>query len=122
MTTDSGIDLVAYSDQGKRAITIQVKTNLQAKPGGGKGRLALDWWSPEETPADFYAFVALDPQGVWLLDHRELSQLAQQNPPGRYHFFMVVDPNAKSRFDGKKFRMFEFEKYRLENRVARIFG
>jgi hypothetical protein len=37
MTTDSGIDLVAYSGVKGRSFTIQVKTNLTPKPGGGKG-------------------------------------------------------------------------------------
>ena len=33
------VDLVAYSGKNKDAITIQVKTNLKPKPGGGKGKL-----------------------------------------------------------------------------------
>jgi len=33
LTTDAGIDLVAHSTKEKDAITIQVKTNLKAKPG-----------------------------------------------------------------------------------------
>lgn len=37
MTTDDGIDLVAYSPRLHQALTIQVKTNLRPKPGGGKG-------------------------------------------------------------------------------------
>ncbi len=43
MTTDAGIDLVAYSAKSERAMTIQVKTCLKSKPSGGKGRPALDW-------------------------------------------------------------------------------
>ena len=40
MTTDSGIDLVAYAPPSSGAVTIQVKTNLQPKPRGGKGKKA----------------------------------------------------------------------------------
>ena len=122
MTTDSGVDLVAYSSHRKKAITIQVKTNFKPKPGGGKGRPALDWWAPEESKVDYYAFVDLESQRIWILNHRELAKLAQQNPPGRYHFFMKLNPNARPRTDGKKSRLFEFEKYRLENRLQKIFG
>ncbi|MDP1748506.1 MAG: hypothetical protein Q8L22_03535, partial [Reyranella sp.] len=43
MTTDDGIDLVAYAP-GSGPQTVQVKSCLRAKPAGGKGRLALDWW------------------------------------------------------------------------------
>jgi hypothetical protein len=121
MTTDSGIDLVAYSSGRSKAITVQVKTNLRPKPGGGKGRASLDWWAPSVAKADCYAFVDLESQCVWVLTNRELATLAQQKPEGRYHFFMVLDPNAKPRADRKKFRMFEFEKYRLENRIGRLF-
>ena len=51
LTIDDGIDLVAYSRDRKSAKTIQVKTNLKPKPGGGKGKPALDWWVPENSPA-----------------------------------------------------------------------
>lgn len=45
LTTDSSVDLVAYSPNSKTAFTIQIKTNLQPKPGG-KGKAALDGWVP----------------------------------------------------------------------------
>lgn len=57
LTTDAGIDLVAYSQGKKEAVTIQVKTNLQPKPGGGKGKLSLDWWVPDNSPAELFALV-----------------------------------------------------------------
>lgn len=41
MTTDSGVDLVAYAPASGRPATIQVKTNLRAKPGGVRAR--PDW-------------------------------------------------------------------------------
>jgi hypothetical protein len=59
MTTDAGIDLLAYSGVKARSFTIQVKTNLTPKPGGGKGAPAIDWWVNEDCPAEFYAFVDL---------------------------------------------------------------
>jgi hypothetical protein len=43
LTTDSRIVLVAHALQKQKLITIQVKTNLKAKPGGGRGKLTLDW-------------------------------------------------------------------------------
>ena len=121
LTTDSGIDLVAYSSRKQDAITIQVKTNLKAKPGGGKGKLAIDWWASQNTPADLFAFVDLERSRVWLIKTEELATLAQQQPEGRYHFFMTVDPTAKPRKDGKLFYDYEFEKYLLENRIHELF-
>ena len=37
MTTDAGIDLVAFAPAAQRAVTIQVKANDAPKPGGGRG-------------------------------------------------------------------------------------
>jgi len=122
MTTDTGIDLVAYSSKGNKAITIQVKTNLKPKPGGGKGRLAIDWWVPQNSDAQLFAFVELASEKIWIIKNKEIESLAQQNPSGRYHFYMALDPDAKDRKDKKKFRMFEFERYKLENRLKSIFG
>jgi hypothetical protein len=121
LTTDAGVDLVAYSDKKKDAITIQVKTNMKAKPGGGKGKLVVDWWLPENTSAYLYAFVRLDSNKVWLIETSLLSKLAQQHPKGRYHFFMTHDPTAKPRRDGKTIHEYDFERYLLENRVHELF-
>ncbi len=122
MTTDSGIDLVAYSIKGNKALTIQVKTNQKPKAGGGKGSLALDWWVPQKSVAQLFAFVDMDSQRIWVVKNKEMESLAQQKPVGRYHFFMVLNPEAKDRKDKMKFRIFEFEKYKLENRLHSIFG
>jgi len=122
MTTDTGIDLVACSAKGNKAITIQVKTNLKPKPGGGKGRLAVDWWVPQKSDAQLFAFVELESEKIWIIKSKEIEFLAQQQSNGRYHFFMALDPDAKDRKDKKKFRMYEFEKYKLENKIKSIFG
>ena len=97
MTTDTGIDLVAFSTEQKDSFTFQVKTTFEARPGGGKGRMSLDWWLPKDCPADFSAFVDLSTQRIWLMTIEEVSQLAQQQPNTSYHFFMTVDPEAAPR-------------------------
>lgn len=51
MTTDDGIDLVAYSPWLREALTVQVKTVLKRKPSGGRGRPTLDWWLRSDSPA-----------------------------------------------------------------------
>lgn len=38
MSTDAGIDLVAYSPEQSKARTVQVKTNLKPKPGAAKAK------------------------------------------------------------------------------------
>jgi len=82
MTTDAGIDLVAYSGEKGRSFTIQVKTNLAAEAGGGRARQPIDWWVSEDCPAEFYAFVDLSTRRVWLLTKQELETSAQQRSGG----------------------------------------
>jgi hypothetical protein len=121
MTTDSGVDLVAYSPSKKDAITIQVKTNLKAKPGGGKGKLALDWWIPENTPSQLIAVIDLSSEKIWLFTMAEIDELAQQHPPGRYHLGMIIDPTFRPNKLGRRVFDYEFEQYRLENRLHKLF-
>jgi len=121
LTTDSGIDLVAYSPNKHDAITIQVKTNKKAKPGGGKGKPAIDWWIPEDSPAELFAFVELEKGRVWLVKTSEIPDLAQQHPRGRFHFCMNVDSTSRGRADGKRAHDYEFAEYLLEHRVHKLF-
>ena len=91
MTTDTGIDLVAYLPEEKRAITVQVRTIFAPEPGGGKGKLALDWWVRKNSPADMVALVDLQSESIWLLSHEELVKVAQQQNTARLHFYFYAD-------------------------------
>lgn len=122
MSTDAGVDLVAYSPRTTHPTTIQVKTNLQAKPGGGKGKAALDWWLSEETPAHLVALVDLSSQRVWLFSREEIAALAQQKSKGRFHLYMYTDPTHRPKKTDRLTNVYEFEKYLLENRAHEFFG
>lgn len=121
MTTDSGIDLVAYSATTSDALTIQVKSNLQPKPAGGTGRPHFGWWVPTNCPADLVAFVDLQGWQVWMLRTSELREVAQQHSARGYHLFMSVDPTQSKRRDGKPVHEYEFTRYLLENRLHELF-
>ena len=121
MTTDSGIDLVAFHSASKRVSTVQVKTCEAPKPGGGKGKLALDWWLAADCPADMVAFVDLSTDSVWLFEMRELGDVAQQQSSGRYHFYMHVDATAVPR-GSRPARLADFEKHRLRWMAPQLFG
>jgi hypothetical protein len=120
MTTDTGVDLVAYSDIRGRSFTIQVKTNLAPKPGGGKGAPAIDWWVSEDCPAEIYAFAEVSTRRVWLFTKQELASAAQQRSNGRLHFYMYTNPDEESlaytRHGDDRFSAFLFE-----NRVSHLF-
>lgn len=119
LTIDYGIDLVAYSPRRKDVVTIQVKANRSPKPGGGKGKPALDWWVSEDSPAQLVALVDLSSLQIWLFTMKELARLAQQRSSGRLHLYMYVDPAAVSRKKGRV-RMEEFEDYLFERRVQEL--
>jgi hypothetical protein len=121
MSTDTGIDLVAYSSRTGVPHTIQVKTNLKAKQGGGRGKLALDWWVPEDSPAQLITLVDLSTLRIWLFNHHELVKVAQQRSSGRIHFYMYTDVTTRAKIVGRLTHAHEFESYRLENRAADVF-
>lgn len=64
MTTDTGIDLVAYSPNRGHSFTIQVKTPLRPKPSGGKGPPGIDWWVSKDCPAEIYALAELSTRRI----------------------------------------------------------
>ena len=122
LTTDSGIDLVAYASSRNTAFTIQVKTNLKPKPGGGKGKAALDWWVPEKSPAELFALVDVSTNSVWLFTRSQIEAHAQQRSSGRFHLYMYTDPTVKRRTNGAPVLAHEFDSFILENCVASLFG
>jgi hypothetical protein len=120
MTTDIGVDLVAYSRKGAHPVTIQVKTNLRPKPGGGRGKMALDWWISETSPAKAVALVDLETQRVWLFLQSVLTTITQQRSGGRLHFFFYTDPNTRPRTGGHLASM--YEEYLIDHQIDRIFA
>jgi hypothetical protein len=121
LTTDSGIDLVAYSHNRKAAFTIQIKTNLKPKPGGGKGKPALDWWVPANSPAELFALVDISENRIWLFTRDEIELYAQQRSNGRFHLYMYTDIGIKRRASAPAALLHEFDGFRLENRIPTFF-
>jgi len=120
MTTDSGIDLVAYSPRNQRAYTIQVKTKNKASPGGGKGKLSLAWDLRDDSPADLVATTDLSTDSVWLFTHSEFEAFAQQHSAkGNLKLYMYVDEdvNTKKEMALKS----QFKNYLIENRIKTFF-
>lgn len=122
LSTDRGVDLVAYAPSATRPRTIQIKANLQPKPGGGKGKLALDCWVPEDSPAELFAFVDLSSARIWLLSLDELTRFAQQRSSGRLHFYMYVDQIYEPKRKDLLAHARAFESFLLEHRALSIFG
>ena len=120
MTTDTGIDLVAYSKKQTDSFTIQVKTCHESRPGGGKGKLGIDWWIPAECPANYVGLVDIQRARVWIMKMSEIEEAAQQKPEGRLHFFMMTDSAASARRDGKPHHDYDFQRFLIENAIPRL--
>lgn len=121
MTTDTGIDLVAYSPDKKASFTIQVKANLAPKPGGGKGAAAIDWWVDEDCPAEWVAFADISTRRIWMLTREELASAAQQRSNGQLHLYMYTDPESGTRAYQRN-GAFLFSKFLFENRTSCLFN
>ena len=119
MTTDDGIDLVAYSPRLQAAVTIQVKTVLKPKPGGGKGKLTNDWWLRENSPADLVALGDLSTDRIWLFRHEEFVAEAQQRSGGRAHLYFYLDQTARVPARSTEAH---FERFLIERRIDELFG
>ena len=121
MTTDSGIDLVVFAPALDRAVTVQVKATNSPKPGGGKGKPALDWWMAEDCPSELAAFVDVSTDCVWLFTRPELAELAQQRSGGRFHLYMYVDDSVRSRGARAVLRS-GFDEHLLESKASKLLG
>lgn len=119
LTTDYGIDLVAYFGRDKKTRTIQVKSNEKPKRGGGRGSLALGWWFPDDSEAELFAFVDLSSESVWLFGKREAAGLAQQHPRGRHQLYMYVDSDVAVTKE-RRAHVGEFVKFKLENKIKAL--
>src|ERR1700730_5939393 len=87
IASDAGVDLVVYAPKSKKAVTVQVKTCLRPKPAGGKGRPQLDWWLPDDSPAQLVGLVNLENSRAWLFKHEEFIRTAQQHSSGKSHLY-----------------------------------
>ena len=95
LTTDTGIDLVAYPRTINNAWPLDRPATIQVKASTHRGSSSdkfIEWDVPENCPADFVALVDLDRNKLWLLpisDFRNLSSKAGKemrrlwwSPPG----------------------------------------
>ncbi|MCG6280105.1 hypothetical protein [Vibrio diabolicus] len=120
MTTDSGIDLVAYSPKTNRPYTIQVKTKESPSKSGGKGKLSLAWDLRANSPAELVAITDLSTDSVWLFTHAEFTEFAQQHSEkGNLKLYMYVDETVNT--TKSKALKSQFESYLIENRSLTFF-
>lgn len=121
LTTDAGIDLVVYAPASGGATTVQVKTVERSMPAGGRGRLAIGWNFPHETPAQLMAFILLETDQVWLFRIKEAQQIAQQHTTsGVRRLYWYTDPETPQR-DGVPLLQADMANFLLAKRAPLLF-
>jgi hypothetical protein len=123
MTTDAGIDLVVYAPGAQEATTVQVKAVDRATPaGGGKGKMAIGWTFPHNTPAQLLAFVLLERDTVWLLTRAQARATAQQHTEkGDRRLYWYTDLTIPKRPDGSPLIETDVDQYLLERQAPLLF-
>jgi hypothetical protein len=95
MTTDTGVDLVAYAPKSHRALTIQVKSNDKPHKAGGKGNWLQGWSLRKSSPAEYVALVDLDQERIWVLTHEQFCSEAQQKNRPEMTLYAYLKPLKK---------------------------
>ncbi len=102
------------------ASTIEVYSNREPKPAGGKGRPALAWMLDGGSAADLIAVTDLSTDRVWLFRRDEAFALAQQHPAsGGHHLVMVTDPGL-TRSKHERILDTDFSEFLLSRRAGEL--
>ncbi len=115
MTTDSGIDLLARW-LGHTA-SVQVKTQENWEPAGGKGKDSAGWWINDSKKVDYLALALLCESSIWVLAWEDVERMAcQHNSKGNMQLAFYSDPNVRT--EPKRLRRF-WEPFRAEHGIRR---
>ena len=116
LTTDVGIDLVAYPGMGEKPLTIQVKTSSHLGTVDDKWIL---WQIPEDCPADYIAAVDMVRNKFWLIQTAEFNKIAQRTSKGKRRLWW---PLPGYEYRRAKLREEQFKKYEMDDAIPRVFG
>jgi len=121
LTTDPGIDLVAFpnvkasAEERRKPVTIQVKTSTQHGVPGDKW---LEWWIPDNCPADCVAAVDLERQKCWLFSTNEFKHRGGRSGEGRRLWWYIPGQEyGRTKKTEETFKEFE-----MEAAIPKVFG
>lgn len=118
MTTDDGIDLVMYLPLSRRAATIQVKAQWEARPAGGKGEPTRGWTFDTTCPAEWLACVDVSRDRAWLFPIEKARELAQEKPAsGKWKLYWYTDDAV---LKGTSRREADVAEYLISSTIGRI--
>ena len=119
LTTDPGIDLVAFRDIKQKPVTIQVKTcSPRSEPKDPMDSKWLEWWVSDKCPADYVAAVDFEHQKFWLLNTGEFRQRGARSGEGHRLWWYIPGHECGN----TKKREKEFKEYEMDAAIPNIFG
>ena len=122
LTTDPGIDLVAFPnvkvapEERRKPLTIQVKTSTHLDRPDDKW---LEWQIPEDCPADYIAAVDWVRNKFWLIRTEEFKQMAYHTTKRRLRLRWSL-PGYESKRAKRKEE--QFKKYEMDVAIPKVFG
>lgn len=121
LTTDPGIDLVAFRDIKRKAVTIQVKTcNPRIERSDPEGSKWLEWWVSDKclAVANYVAAVDLNRPKCWLFSTEEFKRRGATSGEGyRLWWYIPGHEYGRTRKTEEKFK--EYEMYTA---MPKVFG
>ena len=116
LTTDLGIDLIAFPDIEQKPLKIQVKTSTHH---GDVGERYLRWQIPEDCPADYVAAVDFERDKFWLIRTEEFKRIAYRRADRKLDLRLLL-LGCESGRPGRKEE--QFNDCEMEAAIPRIFG
>lgn len=117
LTTDQGVDLVAYSSvENRKPVTIQVKASTQH---GGTGGKYLTWQVKKDCPAEYIAVVDLTRRKLWLIKTEKFNSEAKLTSEGKYKLQWCI---RGSKFRGLNKKEEDFGDYEMDTAIPKVFG
>ena len=116
LTTDPGIDLVAFPNVSQKPVTIQVKTSRHL---GSAKETRLEWQIWENCPAEYIALVDFNRHKCWLIEIEVFKPKARSIPNNKRKLQWKFSDYAPERLKQKEE---EFKEYEMETAISRVFG
>ena len=121
LTTDPGIDLVAFPnvnaspEERRKPVTIQVKTSTHHVKANDKW---LEWWIPDKCPCDYVAAVDLERGKFWLLRPEEFKQKGTRSGEGYRLWWPLPECEYKRAVRKEE----QFKDYVMDVAIPKVFG
>ena len=119
LTTDPGVDLVAFRDVKQKPVTIQVKTSTHL--GDTPVIKWIRWDIGADCPAEYIALVDLERNKSWLISMKDLWEITER-PIDKDCWLWWYVPEHEPEYTRKREKEEEFKEYEMDAAIFKVFG